>query len=596
MRFSPQGSSPLRRRMRWQAFLPEVLVLGTAAVILFAGLGQDELRSADEATHAQVSREMVQNGHWLWPTCRGEPYFEKPPLKFWLTAATFLVAGESEFNARLWSALFGLATVWATMRLGARLFNRRAGLAAGLVLATTWEFLHNHCCRTGELDSALLFFATMLVGSAWRARVEGTPRHLWLAALWMALGFLTKGHVILIPLAWLPFVAWIRPPNNPRPNFRWHWAGAISLFFAVAAPWFILQQLHYGGKWFGYMLHHNLAGYVRGTVETADAGIGYYVEELVWLDYPWPPLAILGALMAFWHRGMVDLPLARIARLWTLAWISATAIVLACSRTSLPWYHLPALVPMALLAGLALERWWDSPTITRCRAWDGLWLALHLALFFAMPGFLECAQDWLQTWVSGDADAFDGLCEYFLRDPHQRSMGVALLVLPLFLLLPVLGAAFRRRGHAHPELLASRIRVALLAGLAIPLMFQAPPDDTEGAQDEAREILARIAPASGITPIHLFEVPRSHAPHWGVSPALFYYMSGSSRIEWQHHPADPAAWKRFCETLDHPCVAIIPTEWLGAPDTHPARVVSVMEIKPCSVVRVVPVLGVPERN
>ena len=162
---SRPGASASRGVDRFGAFLPGAAVLAIAAFFLFAGLGDDELRSADEATHAQVSREMVRDGHWLYPTCRGEPYMEKPPLKFWLTALTFKIAGESEFTVRLGSALFGLASVWGVMRLGRLFFNRKVGIGAGFVLATFWEFYHNHCARTGELDSAILFFTVMLVGA-----------------------------------------------------------------------------------------------------------------------------------------------------------------------------------------------------------------------------------------------------------------------------------------------------------------------------------------------------------------------------------------------------------------------------------------------
>lgn len=577
------------RRSPWRAFLPEAAVLAAAALLLFAGLGTDELRSADEATHAQVAREMARDGHWLFPTCRGEPYFEKPPLKFWLTAVAFLVAGESEFTARLGSALFGLATVAAVMALGRRFFSRGAGLAAGFALATTWEFLHNHCARTGELDSALLFFTAMLVLSAWRARVEGAPRHLYAAAAWMALGFLTKGHVILIPLAWLPLVAFARPSAAPVPRipFR-HWALAALLFLALAGPWFALQEIHYGGTWFAYNLRHNLAGYVRGRVENADVGAAYYLEELVWLDYPWPPLALVGLLLAFRRSAARGLPFARAARLWLPAWVASTAVVLHLSRTSLPWYHLPALLPLSILAGFALDRWWNAEGVAREPAWDKLWLALHLALFFAMPGFLECAQDWLWTRVAGDADAFDGLCEYFVRDPHQRSMVVALLALPAFAALPVGRAVARRLRLPRPELLASRARGVLLAGAAFLAMFMEAPDDTEDARAEARDLLARADPSGGPVVLHLFETQRPHSPHWNLSPAAYYYLASSPRVSWRHHPSERAAWDAFLGSARAPSLAIVPTEWLRAPASAPAETAALMEIRPCSLVLVRP--------
>jgi len=44
---------------------------------------------------------MLEGGDWIIPHLDSLVYLEKPPLQYWLTAATYRILGESEFTARL---------------------------------------------------------------------------------------------------------------------------------------------------------------------------------------------------------------------------------------------------------------------------------------------------------------------------------------------------------------------------------------------------------------------------------------------------------------------------------------------------------------
>ncbi len=624
---------------RWkQACCAETGVLLIVLTLLLLRLGVNELGSADEATHAQVAREMARDGHWLYPTCRGEPYFEKPPLKFWLTALTFLVAGESEFTARLGSALFGLGAVWGVMRLGSLLFNRGVGLAAGLVLVTTWEFLFNHCARTGEMDSALLFFSALSVVALWKARVERNPRNLYAAALWLALGFLTKGHLALLPLLWLPLVWWVKPrfeviptgggqegerqeswhPEPPSPHLPpptsscfspRHLALACAIFLGISAPWFLLQLLHYGGRFWDYMFRHNLAGYAMGTVERADISARYCLELVLWLDYPWPPMILLGGLMFFCRKLTTEFARIHVARLWLLAWFGVTTLVFALSKTKLPWYHLPILIPASVMAGFALERWWtvgerrDPRYATRrrdealwrsrigfgearsFRGWNWLWLVLHVGLLFLLTGFADCLFKALKAWQQNDVLTFANYGYYFFKDPNQRSVWVALAVLPVGL-LGWLGA------RDKSFVVLQRLRVLLFSGTAV--VFAAlgifAPRESEMARETVEQVLATQRPGDGTLAVHLFDAYHEQAPHYLVSPALYYYLAASPKIQIHQHPPDPDHWRRFLKTPHPTCAEVIPAAWMADPDTRDENAVPLRKIRNAQLI------CVPARN
>src|ERR1700734_2280721 len=79
-----------------------------ACIVLLPLLGHKPLTDWDEGIYAEVSREML-SGSWLVPHWNFQPWFEKPPLTMWITAAFFKLFGVTEFCARAGSAFSGVA-------------------------------------------------------------------------------------------------------------------------------------------------------------------------------------------------------------------------------------------------------------------------------------------------------------------------------------------------------------------------------------------------------------------------------------------------------------------------------------------------------
>ncbi|HEX5629499.1 MAG TPA: phospholipid carrier-dependent glycosyltransferase, partial [Usitatibacteraceae bacterium] len=72
---------------------------------------QRPLAHPDEGRYSEISREMAASGDWVTPRLNGIKYFEKPPLQYWASAASFALLGDSEYAARLYTGLCGLATI-----------------------------------------------------------------------------------------------------------------------------------------------------------------------------------------------------------------------------------------------------------------------------------------------------------------------------------------------------------------------------------------------------------------------------------------------------------------------------------------------------
>lgn len=65
-------------------------------------LGLYAVADRTEARYAEIGRKMAETGDWITPQIDyGVPFWGKPPLSTWLTAASFKVFSVNEFAARL---------------------------------------------------------------------------------------------------------------------------------------------------------------------------------------------------------------------------------------------------------------------------------------------------------------------------------------------------------------------------------------------------------------------------------------------------------------------------------------------------------------
>lgn len=161
-----------------------VLVLGT--------LNCSDLSGSTEPREAGVAAEMLQSGDWLMPSLNGEPFLEKPPLSYWLQAASIGAFGYHAFAPRLPSALAGIACV-----LLFAFFYRKAepwrALLSGALLITMGAFLEY--AQTAGQDMLLAFGVSLALLSFYFTR-EDDAQALWFGyAAGLAVATLAKGVV-----------------------------------------------------------------------------------------------------------------------------------------------------------------------------------------------------------------------------------------------------------------------------------------------------------------------------------------------------------------------------------------------------------------
>jgi len=350
------------------------LLLALTAAAPFWDLGRP-LLEVDDARYAEVPREMALGGDWATPHLNGLDYVEKPPLWYWLCAASYKTFGVSEAAARLPLALLALLALLGTAWLGSWLYEPRRGWTAAALLGSAMLFFGLSHFITPHLGLTVwLLWCTALIlrsllrpeDSAWAAPAA------WACA---GLAFLSKGLVGLVfPVAWTAALWALDAELRPRLRALLRPAGP-ALFLLLVAPWFVLmERRHPGFLRFFFYEHHVL----RFATQKFDRGNPWYFFLLVLPAglLPWTPAVAAGLGRALGEQRRGDKRALALA-----AWAVLVTAFFSCSASKLITYILPVFPHLALLGSGAVA---EKPLWAR-RLGAGLGALLLLAAAAALP-------------------------------------------------------------------------------------------------------------------------------------------------------------------------------------------------------------------
>ena len=105
----PKLSVPAARRPAWEFWI----VLATACLIFFSR-SHLPLQEPEESRYAEIPRQMLATGSFAVPVLHSQPYYDKPPLLYWLVMASYRTFGVHDWAARLVMSFAGLGTVLVT--------------------------------------------------------------------------------------------------------------------------------------------------------------------------------------------------------------------------------------------------------------------------------------------------------------------------------------------------------------------------------------------------------------------------------------------------------------------------------------------------
>ena len=322
-------------------------LLAAFAFLWFCNLGTRHLVKPDEGRYAEIPREMIASGDWLTPRINGYRYFEKPPLQYWATAASFSAFGLNEWAARLWPGLTGFLGVLLVFWAGKRLFSPPAGVLGASVAAGSCLYaIVGHLLT---LDMALSFFMSAAVFAfAVAQRLDGErERRRWMLLAWaaMAIAVLTKGLVgAVLPIGAVG--AYVLLQREWRLLSRLELLRGGLLFFAIAAPWFVLVSAANPEFARFFFIHEHLERFLTREHDRYQPA-WFFIPVLVLGMLPWIA-SLFPALARAWRRSPAE---GFDARRFLLTWCAVVFAFFSASSSKLIPYILPLFPALSLLVG-----------------------------------------------------------------------------------------------------------------------------------------------------------------------------------------------------------------------------------------------------
>jgi 4-amino-4-deoxy-L-arabinose transferase-like glycosyltransferase len=424
-----------------------VILLFLGCVIFLSQLGAARLWDRDEPRNSRASHEMLARGDWVVPTFNGQLRDHKPILLYWGQMVSYKYLGESEFTARLPSAICALLTLAAVAVLASRLSGtptgiNRVGFWSAASLATCLLFVM--AGRAATPDSCLIAFSTLgiaalAVAATQPAKPFSTGRvgkARWIPGMFgytmLGLAALAKGPVgIILPLAvvhswWMVCKAHqntrVRVSEVAAPI---SWSGSLqrglltlwqcfnplqicrSLValrtvpgFAVcmiaAVPWYLSVGLETNGAFLrGFFIEHNV-GRAMGAMEGHNGSIFFYPVAFLAGTFPW---SLWAAVIMLWavrsaKQNAPNYQLVVLSACWVASYVGAFTL----ASTKLPSYITPCYAGACLVIGGFLAQyestlsipkagWRIAANVLACIVGIGMIIGfLQLSALESMPG------------------------------------------------------------------------------------------------------------------------------------------------------------------------------------------------------------------
>lgn len=351
--------------------------------VLFHNLGSHSVSiKSDEVIYVRVTQSAAFEGAW-WHLKHGNaPFFEKPPLKIWLSALVLRLFGESNFTFRVLDAVAGLGVIILACLLSVQLFALRPAvlIPALMILSCLEAVTGDHGFRRATLDGLLTLLSAAMMLVCWKihscrqARRENRAAFILLGAF-AGLAILTKSAGGILPFLCAALSLLALWPARDRKEL-WRGLAMAALAAAlIALPYFAWHMLHSQKAarvmlgieiiqrvWTGFEGHHRAEPFFYLHYLFRKSGLvpaSFLFLALIWGAWAWRREAAVRFLLV-----------------WLIVPVAGYSI--AASRA--PWYLLPALPACAVLTGRALEK----STILLCSFFNGHKPAIRILLSAAV--------------------------------------------------------------------------------------------------------------------------------------------------------------------------------------------------------------------
>jgi 4-amino-4-deoxy-L-arabinose transferase-like glycosyltransferase len=299
----------------------------------FWNLGKAPFVRWDEGTNVGVISETLVRKSFPVLLYHGTPFFEKPPLWYYVNIPIAAIFGISQLSMRMISAAAGFAVILLTVLLALRWWGPIAGFVSwAVLLATNHLFVTDpagifstHTFRSADPDALFILFIVASFSS---------KQPVW-KGIFAGLAVLTKGPVGFIPLFTVLGTKAFRV--------------AMGWALVVTAPWYVFMTGTFGNAFISAHIGYHLAERFITPIE-GHANVLWYFAELLGnrqLFLSWE-LLVVSVVWLIVKKKLSDIRIVYVVLMTGILFLLPTL-----SRTKLAWYILPMYPFTALVIGAA---------------------------------------------------------------------------------------------------------------------------------------------------------------------------------------------------------------------------------------------------
>lgn len=339
-----------------------------SVIIIFFNLGGLPFFDPDEPVYAETPKEMIAFNDYVSPRIYGEFWYDKPPMYYWLVAASFKLFGINEFAARFPSALLAIICIFSVYYFASRIFNQRAGFAGAIVLLTSLEFYY--LSKAAVTDMTLLVTLTICL-------LGFLAKKYYLFYVFAALATVTKGPIGLVFPGAIVFL-YLLVTGRWSQIKTMHVPLGLLIYTIIAFPWYGVMYAVHGMDFINTFLgFHNITRFT--SPEHPEGALWYYfIPVLILGFFPWTAILFQAVWSSLKNSSYEFSQL-----LFLNIWAAFIFIFFSISQTKLVSYILPMFVPLAMIVGWYIDRIWDQRRINLL-SWPVVATALTIVICIGM--------------------------------------------------------------------------------------------------------------------------------------------------------------------------------------------------------------------
>ena len=350
-------------------------LLAFALILRLLSLATYPLMDTTEARYGEMARLMVETGNWLTPQFDyGVPFWGKPPLFTWMSAAGIELFGLSEFAVRAPHWLAGVFTILLIAYFAKR--TGQSALVAAVVLATCGIF--SIAAGAVMTDIALTLAMTIaMLGFylCWKGEGSQRTNNAWgyVGFVGLACGLLAKGPVatVIMGIAVFP---WLVLQHGLIGAFKALWqrfpiVSGLALMLAIALPWYIMAEMATPGFIDYFIVGEHFKRFVVSGWEGDLYGSAHdEARGMIWVFWiqaaaPW---SIVLPILAFARRQKIKEQNQTHSGLFSflICWLISPLLLFTMAGNILPAYVLPGIPALGLLVAMLVvekdKKWFSS--------------------------------------------------------------------------------------------------------------------------------------------------------------------------------------------------------------------------------------------